>query len=120
MLLGGLGLWLMSGEVRSLALIGSFLVPLAGSSTETLIPAIAGDRVPKKLRSRALGLINNAGDLGATIGPFTPLGILNSGWFPLSDIYKIGAVFFGIVAVLALSPFVSRRSMKVVTDERIP
>ena len=117
MIVGGLGLWLMSGEIRSLALIGAFLVPLAGSSTETLIPAIAGDRVPKNLRSRALGLINTAGDLGATIGPFAALGALNLGWFPLGEIYKIGGVFFGVVAVLALSPLVSRQSRTTVADE---
>ena len=110
MILGGLGLWLMSGEIRSLALFGAFLVPFAGSSTETLIPAIAGDRVPKKLRSRALGLINTAGDLGATIGPFAALGALNSGWFSLGEIYKIGAVFFGVVAILALSSLISAPS----------
>ena len=42
MILGGSGLWLMSDEIRNLALLGAFLVPIAGSSTETLIPAIAG------------------------------------------------------------------------------
>jgi MFS family permease len=101
MVLGGIGLWLMSGEIRSLALIGVFLVPIAGSSTETLIPAIAGDRVPRVLRSRALGLINTAGDLGATIGPFAALGALNAGWLSLNWIYRIGAVLFGIVGFLA-------------------
>jgi len=92
---------LMSGKIQSLALIGAFLVPLAGSSSETLIPAIAGDRVPESLRSRALGLINTAGDLGATIGPFAALGALNAGLIPLSGIYKIGGMLFGAVAVLA-------------------
>ena len=113
MILGGLGLWLMGGEIRGLALFGAFLVPIAGSSAETLIPAIAGDRVPKKLRSRALGLINTAGDLGATIGPFAALGALNLGWLSLGDIYRISAVFFGVVAILALSPWVSRQSRKI-------
>ena len=112
MVFGGLGLWLMSGEIRILALIGAFLVPLAGSSTETLIPAIAGDYVPKDLRSRALGLINTAGDLGATIGPFAALGALSSGWLSLGDIYKIGGIMLAAVAVLAFSPWVSRQSRK--------
>ncbi|MCP4141083.1 MAG: MFS transporter [Chloroflexi bacterium] len=113
MILGGAGLWLMSGEIRNLALLGAILVPLAGSSTETLIPAIAGDRVPKKLRSRALGLINTAGDLGATVGPFAALGALNADWLSLGEIYKIGAIFFGVVAILALSPLVSRQSKRI-------
>ena len=118
MILGCLGLWLMSGDIRGLALFGAFLVPVAGSSTETLIPAIAGDRVPKRTRSRVLGLINTAGDLGATLGPFAALGALNSGWLSLGSIYKIGGLLFGIVAVLALSPFVSRQSVKAVSAER--
>ena len=117
MILGGLGLWLMSGEIRSLALFGGFLVPLAGSSTGTLIPAIVGDRVPGDLRSRALGLINTAGDLGATIGPFAALGALNLGWLSLGGIYKIGGAFFGVVAMLALSPLVARQSRTTVTDK---
>jgi hypothetical protein len=115
MILGGLGLWLMSGKIQSLALLGAFLVPLAGSSTETLIPAIAGDRVPKNLRSRALGLINTAGDLGATIGPIAALGVLNSGWLSLAGIYRIGGVLFGIVAVLSFSPMVSRKQKELRT-----
>lgn len=110
MLLGCIGLWLMSGDVLHLALVGALIVPIANSSTETLIPAIAGDRVPKRLRGRALGLLNTAGDLGATIGPFAALGILNAGWLSLGDIYKIGVLFFGMIAILALSPLVSRQS----------
>jgi MFS family permease len=110
MTIGGLGLWLMSGDIRSLALIGAFLVPLAGSSTETLIPAITGDRVPREMRSRALGLINTAGDLGATVGPFAALGILNSGWLSLGTIYQIGGLLFGAVALLAFSPLVASQS----------
>ena len=115
--LGGLGLWLMSVDIQSLALIGSFLVPLASSSVETLIPAIAGDRVPENLRSRALGLINTAGDLGATIGPFAALGAINSGWLSLGGIYKIGSILLGVVAVLAFSPLVSRQSRKRITPD---
>ncbi len=112
LVLGGLGLWLMSVDIQSLALIGSFLVPLASSSVETMIPAIAGDRVPEHLRSRALGLINTAGDLGATLGPFAALGALSSGWLSLGGIYKIGSLLLGVVAVMALSPLVSRRSRR--------
>ena len=112
MIIGSLGLWLMSGEIRVLALIGAFMVPLAGSSAETLVPAIAGDRVPKQMRSRALGLINTAGDLGATLGPFAALGALNFSWLSLGEIYRIGGLLFGFIAVLALSPWVSRQSNK--------
>ena len=115
--LGSLGLWLMSGRIRGLALFGAFLVPIASSSTETLIPAVAGDQVPEKLRSRALGLINTAGDLGATIGPFAALGAINSEWLSLADIYKIGSICFGVVAVLALSPIATRKTTRATIKE---
>jgi MFS family permease len=108
MVIGGVGLWLMSGELRSLALLGAFLVPIAGSSTETLIPAIAGDHVPSHLRSRALGLINTGGDLGAMLGPFAALGAINTNWLTLGEIYQIGSILFGFVAWLALSQLAVR------------
>ena len=115
--LGSLGLWLMSGRIRGLALFGAFLVPIASSSTETLIPAVAGDQVAEKLRSRALGLINTAGDLGATIGPFAALGAINSEWLSLADIYKIGSICFGVVAVLALSPLATWKTARATIKE---
>ena len=115
--LGALGFWLMSSDIRSIALIGAFLVPIAGSSTETLIPAIAGDHVPENLRSRALGLINTAGDLGATIGPFAALGVLNSGWLSLNEIYEVGGFVFGVVAALIFSPLVNWKSNRAITSE---
>ena len=110
MIIGGLGLWFMGSKIRGLALMSAFLVPMAGSSTETLIPAIAGDSVSVNIRSRVLGLINTAGDLGATLGPFTALGILNLELILLNGIYKIAAVLFGMLAIFAFSPFVLRLS----------
>jgi MFS family permease len=108
-ILGGLGLWLMSGEIQIIALLGAFLVPVAGSTTETLIPAIAGDRVPENMRSRALGLINTAGDLGATLGPFAALGLIQAEWLSISGIYRIGGGLLLMIALLAFSPLVSNR-----------
>jgi len=99
--LGGVGLWLMSGDLLGLVLLGIFLVPLADSSTETLIPAIAGDRVPPSSRGRALGLINVAGDFGATIGPFLALGLLNGGWLSLAWIYRFAGVLLISVSLFA-------------------
>ena len=117
-ILGGLGLWLMSGEIRTLALIGACLIPIASSTTETLIPAVTGDQVPEKLRSRALGVINTAGDLGATIGPFAALGAINAGWLSLGEIYKISAIGFGLVAILVLSAFANRKATKAPKKDR--
>jgi MFS family permease len=119
MIIGGLGFGMMSSDIHRLALMGAFFVPVAGSSIEALTPAIAGDRVPKTVRSRALGLINTAGDLGATIGPFAALGAIHSGWLSLGGIYRIGGALFGLVALLAFSPLVSRQRKTSAADEDI-
>jgi len=118
-ILGGVGLWLMSGEIQIIALLGAFLVPVAGSTTETLIPAIAGDRVPENMRSRALGLINTAGDLGATIGPFAALGLIQANWLSISGVYRIGGFLLIMIALLAFSPLVSNRKKISASSETI-
>jgi len=114
MIVGGAGLWFMGGEILGVALISALLVPLAGSSTETLIPAIAGDSIPKSFQSRALGLINIAGDFGATIGPFAALAALNADLFSILEIYKISSALFGIVAILS---FLSHKFQKTPNHE---
>ena len=66
--------------------------------------------VSNNFRSRALGLINSAGDLGATLSPFSALGVLNMELIPLSGICKIAGEFFGVVALFTLFPFATRLS----------
>ena len=108
MIIGGIGLWFMGSSFRELALISAFLVPLAGSSTETIIPAIAGDSVSSNIRSRVLSLINSAGDLGATLGPIAALDPMNKDLIQLDGTYKIAAILFGLIAIFSLSPYASR------------
>ncbi len=43
--LGVAGVWLMSRELATLALLGGCLAPVMGGSVETLVPAILGDRI---------------------------------------------------------------------------
>lgn len=117
MILGSLGFWLMSGNNLSFALVGAFLVPAAGSSTEALIPAAAGDRVPAFKRSRALGLLNTAGDLGAALGPFAALAAVNSGWLEIGGVYRGGSVLFGAAAVLAVFQMYTTKGSLPVPEE---
>lgn len=101
MLLGMVGLWMMSADILAVALIGAFFVPVAGSSAETLIPAIAGDRISDELRSRALGVIYTLGDLGASLGPIAALGLLNANLLTLGEIYRLSGIFLGGIALLS-------------------
>jgi MFS family permease len=110
LLIGGIGIWLMSEQSMIVALIGAFLAPITGTSVETLIPAIAGDRIEKAAHGRALGLIYTVADLGSTLGPPAALGILNAGIFPLPVLYKISAVLLALLAPIALLQIRSRPS----------
>jgi MFS family permease len=101
-LLGGVGLWLMSLKLPALALLGGFLAPVTGS-VETLVPAIVGDRVRQARRGRTLGLVYTLADLGSTLGPPLALALLNVGWISLGDIYRASAVLLAGVALFALA-----------------
>jgi DHA1 family multidrug resistance protein-like MFS transporter len=102
MLLGGVGICLMSLKLPTLALVGGFLAPVMGSSVETLVPAIVGDRIGRARRSRALGLIYTLADVGSTLGPPLALGLLNAGWMSLGGIYQASAVLLVGVALFSL------------------
>ncbi len=102
MLIGGVGIGLMGTTGMLVAVLGAFLVPIVGGSAETLIPAIAGDRVEDSMRGRTLGAIYAIADIGSTLGPPVALGILNAAWLPLSGIYQISALILGLMALVAL------------------
>jgi MFS family permease len=102
MLVGGIGIWLMSMKLLTLALVGAFLSPVIDGSIETLVPAIAGDRIDKVLQGRALGLIYTIADLGGTLGPPIVLGVLGVEWLPLDIVYKGSAILFVFVVLFAL------------------
>lgn len=102
MLLGGIGIWLMSLRLPILALIGGFVAPVTGGSVESLVPAIAGDQISKAQHGRALGLIYTIGDLGSTLAPPIALGLLNVGWLSLHGIYQGCAILFAVATLFAL------------------
>jgi MFS family permease len=101
-LLGGVGVWLMSVKLPILALIGGFVAPVIGGSVESLVPAIVGDRVGQAQHGRALGLIYTVADLGSTLGPPLALGLLNAEWLSLAGIYQGSAILLAVVALFAL------------------
>ena len=100
--IGAIGIWLMSSTWLALALFGALLAQFAGGSTETLIPAIAGDQIGRNTRGRALGIVYTFGDLGSTLGPPVALGLLNAGNINIPTIYQFSALLFLGMAVFSL------------------
>lgn len=98
-LVGAVGIFLMSGKVIGWAVLGVFLAQVTGGSVETLVPAITGDQVGKAARGKALGMIYTFGDLGSTLGPPAALGLLNAGSILLPQIYQLCALLLLLVAV---------------------
>ncbi len=101
-LLGAVGIWLMSSTWLLLALAGALLAQITGGSTETLIPAIAGDRIEKDAHGRVLGIVYTFGDLGSTLGPPAALGLLNAGHINIPTIYRFSALLFLGIAAFSL------------------
>jgi MFS family permease len=102
-LLGAAGLILMSLPIVAVAIAGIALAALTGGSTQSLAPAIIGDRVDRAQRGRAIGLIYILGDLGSTIGPPLALGLLSSQAASIAAIYRGCAVLFALVGVFSLA-----------------
>jgi MFS family permease len=100
-LLGAVGVALMSRKLLLPALAGALVAAVTGGSVESLIPALVGDRADAVQRGRALGMVYMAGDLGSTLGPLTALGLLNAGVMSLGDVYRGCALLFAAVAMFA-------------------
>jgi MFS family permease len=96
---GSIGLWLMGKPQMSWALPGALLVAVCGGATHALAPSLIGDQVTSDLRSRSLGLVFSAGDLGSALGPPLALGAL--GWFSLGSVYLACAGLLLAVALFA-------------------
>jgi MFS family permease len=101
LLLGAVGVWLMSRKVPAQALAGALIAAITGGSVQSLVPAIIGDRVDEWQRGRALGVIYIAGDLGSTLGPPMALGLLNSDIISLGGVYRGCAILFVVVVLFA-------------------
>jgi MFS family permease len=101
LLMGAVGVWLMSRKVPAQALAGALIAAVTGGSVQSLVPAIVGDKVDEWQRGRALGVIYIAGDLGSTLGPPIALGLLNSGITSLGSVYRGCAILFVVVVLFA-------------------
>jgi MFS family permease len=102
LVVGGCGVWMMSMRILWLAMLGAFLAQVSGGGIGVLAPVIIGDQVPKKMHGRALGFLYIFGDLGGTIGPVVSLGLLNSGRFPVAQLYQAAAILMAAVIPFAL------------------
>ena len=101
-LIGTIGIWLMSSSWLSLALVGALLAQFTSGSTETLIPAITGDRINKTVHGRSLGIIYTFGDMGSMLGPPIALSLINSGRFTIQLMYQFSAFLFFGIAIFSL------------------
>ncbi len=95
LLIGALGLALMTAPTFGAAIIGALLVALMGPGVQALSPSIIGDRAAAAERGRALAVVFTVGDLGSAIGPPLALGLLST--------TSIQAVYIGCSALLLTS-----------------
>ncbi len=113
LLVGAVGVWLMSMPLIALAWTGALIVPVIGAGVETLVPAIIGDRTSRAINGRALGIIYIFADLGSTLGPMVGLGLLDASLMSLEGLYRACALL--TLSAVAVSVLISRRKVKTVT-----
>lgn len=110
LLVGAVGVWLMSMPLIALAWIGALIVPVIGAGVETLVPAIIGDNTSRAINGRALGIIYIFADLGSTLGPMVGLGLLDASLMSLEGLYRACALL--ILIAVAVSVIISRSKIK--------
>ncbi len=110
LLIGGLGIWFMGEPLIALAVIGALMVPVIGSSVETLIPAVIGDHSIGSSNGRILGIIYIFADLGSTLGPMVGLRLLDTSLMSLQELYH--ACVLLILAAVAVAVFAGCKRLK--------
>ncbi len=100
LLIGAVGMMLLSQGNYLAILLGIIMSAIAGGSLQALSTAIAGDAVNLAHRGRAIGLLHTSGDLGSALAP--PIAYALLPWIGLAGIYTISAALFGVGAVLVL------------------
>ena len=110
LLVGAVGVWLMSMPLIAVAWTGALIVPVIGAGVETLVPAIIGDHTSRAINGRALGIIYIFADLGSTLGPIVGLGLLDASLMSLEGLYRACALL--ILSAVAVSIYTSRKKIK--------
>ena len=113
LLVGAIGVWMMSLPLIAIAWIGALIVPVIGAGIETLVPAIIGDHTSRAINGRVLGIIYIFADLGSTLGPIIGLGLLDASLISLEGLYRACALF--ILAAVAVAFLSARRKVKPVS-----
>lgn len=105
MVLGAIGLALLT-QVGVIAIVaGIVLISIAMSGVQSLSTALAGDLVGEAQRGRAIGLLHTAGDTGSAVGP--PLAY----W--LMPTVGVGGLYWacaGLFLLGAMAAWLSRES----------
>jgi MFS family permease len=107
LLLGAVGMILLTTSNLVIILIGICSSAIAAGSIQALMTTRTGDLVLSTHRGKAIGNLHTAGDLGSALGPITAYALL--GWISLNGLFVICAVLFGIGAVLAFVLFTRQR-----------
>lgn len=110
LLVGALGLLLMSTRFTGLAIMGGLLTPVLGASVETLVPAIIGDHTGKSNNGRTLGVIFIFADLGSTLGPIIGLSLLDASVLTLERLYLFCVLM--VLAAVVVSLTISRKNSR--------
>jgi MFS family permease len=113
LVVGAVGLVLMSVRLTWLAVIGGLMIPVLSASVETLVPAIIGDHTGKSNNGRALGIIFIFADLGSTLGPMIGLGLLDASLFTIEQLYLLCALM--VLAAVGVS-WVSSRKYRLLNE----
>ena len=99
LILGGLGLWLMSFPILIPALAGALLATISAGGIQGLVPATVGDWIGVGQQSRALGIVFTVGDFGSALGP--PLGLWMISFVGLGGVYRMCALLFFMIGGFA-------------------
>jgi MFS family permease len=99
LIIGGVGLWLMSFPVLIPALAGALLATISAGGIQSLVPATVGDWISAGQQSRALGIVFTVGDFGSALGP--SLGLWMIGYVGLGGVYQMCAVLFIVIGGFA-------------------
>jgi MFS family permease len=100
LMLGALGLWIMSFPIFVPSLLGAFLGYFTTGGIPALAPAIIGDHAGVDNRGRALSLVFTIGDLGSAIGPPMALGLIPL--IGVGGVYELCALLFGLAGIFAI------------------
>jgi MFS family permease len=100
LLIGMLGIFVMSLPQVILAVTGALIASLTAGGAPSLAGALIGDQAPPEQQGRTLGAVYSIADLGSAIGPVFALWLIPI--IEIGPVYRIAALIYGLAGVFAL------------------